>query len=58
MNADRQQLYLEAIVQPNLADYADYPRRASNTAIVFATMLSIYVAGALLIAGAREHKLV
>jgi capsular polysaccharide transport system permease protein len=58
VNADRQQLYLEAVVQPNQPDYADFPRRGTNTAIIFATMLGIYVGGALLIAGAREHKLV
>jgi capsular polysaccharide transport system permease protein len=58
INADRQQKYLEAIVMPNVADYADYPRRASTLAVVFATLLGIYVMGALLVAGAREHRLV
>ena len=58
INADRQQLYLEPVVQANQPDYADYPHRGTNTAIVFVTMLGLYVAGALLIAGAREHKLV
>ena len=58
INADRQQLYLEAVVQPNQPDYADFPRRATNSFIVFVTMLGIYVGGGLLIAGAREHKLV
>lgn len=58
INADRQALYLEAIVQPNEPDYADYPRRASLLAVVFATALGLYVAGGLLFAGAREHKLI
>lgn len=58
INADRQQLYLEAIVAPNEADYALYPKRFVSLAIVLATMFGVYVMGALLIAGAREHKLV
>jgi capsular polysaccharide transport system permease protein len=58
VNADRQELYLEAVVQPNQPDYADYPRRFSMLAVVFASFLGLYVAGALLVAGAREHKLV
>jgi capsular polysaccharide transport system permease protein len=58
INADRQQLYLEPVVQPNQPDYADFPRRGTSTLVVFLTMLGIYIGGALLIAGAREHKLV
>jgi capsular polysaccharide transport system permease protein len=58
VNADRQQLYLEAIVQPNQPDYADYPRRLAILATVFASLGGLYVGAALLIAGAREHKLV
>ena len=56
--ADRQQLYLEPVVQPNMPDYADFPHRATRVATVFVTLLGLYVAAALLIAGAREHKLV
>ena len=56
LNADRQQLYLDEIVQPNEADYAAYPKRFADLAIVFATMFGIYTIGSLLIAGAREHK--
>lgn len=58
ISADRQQKYLEAIVKPNAADYADYPRRAASLAVVFATLFGTYVMGALLVAGAREHRLV
>ena len=58
VNADRQQLYLEAIVQPNAPDYAAFPRCFVTLAIVFATLLGVYAMGALLVAGAREHKLV
>lgn len=58
INADRQQLYLEAIVSPNEPDYAEYPKRAAGTAIVFASLCGLFVMGTLLLAGAREHKLV
>lgn len=56
IQADRQQLYLDEVTQPDLPDYAAYPRSVANILIVFATMLSIYLMGALIIAGAREHK--
>ncbi|GBR51655.1 lipopolysaccharide biosynthesis protein [Neokomagataea thailandica NBRC 106555] len=58
LQADRQLLYLNEITQPNLPDYAAYPRGLVNVAIVFATMLGIYLMAMLLISGAREHKLV
>ena len=58
MQAERQDLYLDPIVQPNLPDYAAYPKRIADLAIVFATMMGIYIMGALLIAGAREHHIV
>ena len=58
MDADRQQLYLDPITQPNLADYAAYPKRTALIATVFAGMLGIYILGALLISGAREHRIV
>ena len=58
INADRQQLYLEDIVKPNEPDYADYPRRMAILAVVFASLTGTYIGAALLIAGAREHKLV
>lgn len=56
IQADRQQLYLEEISQPNIPDYPVYPRRASDIAIVFVTMFGLYLIGMLLVAGAREHK--
>jgi capsular polysaccharide transport system permease protein len=58
MQAEHQQLYLDAIVHPNLADYAAYPKRIASIAVVFATMLGIYLMGALLLAGAQEHRIV
>jgi len=56
IQADKQQLYLEEVTKPNCPDYAAYPRRFVNIAIVFTTMLALYLMGALLLAGAREHK--
>ena len=58
MQAERQQLYLDLIVRPNMADYAAYPKRFADLAIVFASMMGIYLLGALLISSAREHKIV
>lgn len=56
MNAERQQLYLDEIVKPNEADYAAYPKRFADVAIVFATLFGLYIIGTLLAAGAREHR--
>ncbi|MBO1361612.1 capsule biosynthesis protein [Acetobacter sacchari] len=56
IQADRQQLYLDEVTQPNLPDYAAYPRSLADIAIVFATMLALYFMGSLLLAGAREHR--
>ncbi len=58
MQSERQQLYLDTIVQPNKADYPAYPKKIATIGIVFATFLGIYLMAALLIAGAREHKMV
>ncbi len=58
MQAERQQLYLDLIVQPNLSDYAAYPKRFADLAIVFASLTGIYLLLALMISSAREHKFV
>lgn len=58
INVDRQQLYLEQIVVPNEPDYALYPKRFVSLIVVFGTALFVYLAGALLVAGAREHRMV
>ncbi|WP_077808271.1 hypothetical protein [Neoasaia chiangmaiensis] len=55
--ADKQQLYLDEVTQPNLPDYPLYPRSLTNIAIVFLTMGALYVMASLIIAGAREHKI-
>jgi capsular polysaccharide transport system permease protein len=56
LNAERQQLYLDEIVQPNEADWAAYPKRFADVAIVFATCFGLFTIGKLLVAGAREHR--
>jgi capsular polysaccharide transport system permease protein len=58
INADRQQLYLEQIVQPNQPDDAEYPHRFNALLVIFFSLCGLYVTGALLVAGAKEHKLV
>jgi capsular polysaccharide transport system permease protein len=55
LEAQRQQLYLETIAQPNLADYPLFPRRFVSFAMVVATCLLVYGLAWLLVASAREH---
>jgi capsular polysaccharide transport system permease protein len=55
MEAQRQQLYLSRIVQPNLAVYALYPRKSINVASIFLGLAIAYGIGWLLIVGMREH---
>ncbi len=54
--ADRQRLYIDEVVQPNLPDYPTYPKALATTLIVFVTLAALYLMGKLLIAGAREHQ--
>ncbi len=56
LNAERQQLYLDPIVQPNEADYAAYPKRFASIALVFGICFGLYTITLLLLAGAREHR--
>lgn len=58
VQSERQQLYLDTIVQPNLADYPAYPRKLASIAVVLASTLGLYLMAYLLVAGAREHKIV
>jgi capsular polysaccharide transport system permease protein len=55
IEAQNQQLYIEHVVQPNLADYPLYPRRIVSFLTVLATCLIAYGIAWLLIAGVREH---
>jgi len=51
----RQALYIEHIVQPNLADYPLYPKRVVSFVMVLVTCFLAYSIAWLLIAGVREH---
>ncbi|MFD9896910.1 capsule biosynthesis protein [Mesorhizobium sp. NPDC059025] len=42
IDAQRQQLYLERIANPNLPDYALYPKRLRSVLLLFAIFFSIY----------------
>jgi capsular polysaccharide transport system permease protein len=55
MEAQRQQMYLSRIVQPNLAVYALYPRKFINVVSIFLGLAIAYGIGWLLIVGMREH---
>ena len=55
IEAQRQQLYLETIAQPNLADYPLYPKRIVSFGMVLASCLLVYGIAWLLVASAREH---
>ena len=55
LEAQRQQLYLETIAQPNFADYPLYPQRIVSFATIVAACLVAYGITWLLVAGVREH---
>ena len=55
LEAQRQQLYIETIAEPNLADYPLYPKRFASFATVAATCMLVYGIAWLLISGVREH---
>ncbi|HVC55815.1 MAG TPA: capsule biosynthesis protein [Stellaceae bacterium] len=55
LQAQRQQIYLETIAQPNLADYPLYPKRFVSFLTVVVTCLLAYGIAWLLIASVREH---
>lgn len=54
-DAQRQQLYLERVVQPNRPDIAIEPRRLKSVLEVLALGMILWGIGSLLIAGVREH---
>lgn len=54
--AQRKQLYLERIVQPNRPDSALLPRRARNIAATFVLGLVAWGILSMLLAGVREHQ--
>jgi capsular polysaccharide transport system permease protein len=56
LEAQRQQLYIEEITQPNLADYPLYPKRVYSFVMVLSTCLLTYGIAWLLVASVREHQ--
>ena len=54
-DAQRQQIFLLRVVEPNLAEWARYPKAALNTAYVFLCLSVAYGLAWLLVAGMREH---
>jgi capsular polysaccharide transport system permease protein len=55
LDAQRQQLYLETVAQPNLPDFPLYPKRIVSFSMVLATCLLAYGIAWLLVASVREH---
>jgi capsular polysaccharide transport system permease protein len=55
VEARRQQIYLDRVVEANRPDLALYPKRLISVLIVFITCFIAYSIGALLLAGVREH---
>ena len=56
VEARRQQIYLDRVVEPNRPDRALFPKRFESVLIVFITCFIGYTIGSLLLAGVREHK--
>lgn len=54
--AQRQQLYLERIVQPNKPDVALEPKRARNILATIFLSLTVFGVLSMLLAGIREHQ--
>lgn len=55
--AERQQLFVVRVVEPNTPVKALFPKRHEIVAIVFFGLLLTYAIGWLILAGVREHKL-
>lgn len=53
--AQKQQFYLERVVEPNHPDLALLPHRIQSVLYVFATALCLYLIGWMLIVGILEH---
>jgi capsular polysaccharide transport system permease protein len=55
VKAQRERIYIEQIVQPNLADYPLYPRRLFSFLATAATVLMLYGIGKLVSSSVKEH---
>jgi capsular polysaccharide transport system permease protein len=56
-NAQRQQIFLQRIVEPNLAERSLYPRPVLFTLYAFAGLSMVYGLLWLVVAGVREHAI-
>lgn len=55
VDAQRQQLFLVRVVEPNLAEHSLFPRPILGTLYVFGGLSLLYGLGWLLVAGVKEH---
>ena len=53
--AQKQQFYLERVVEPNKPDNSTLPHRLKSILIVFGTSLCLYFIGWMLVVGILEH---
>jgi capsular polysaccharide transport system permease protein len=56
VEAQKQQFYLERVVDPNLPDAPALPNRLRSILIVFGVTLSLYFIGWMLVVGVLEHS--
>jgi capsular polysaccharide transport system permease protein len=54
-DAQKQSLFLEAFVSPQLPQTAEYPKRATSILLVFIASFLVWAIGGLFVAVAREH---
>ena len=54
--AQKQQYYLEHVVEPNLPDMPTLPKRLRNILVVFIASLCLYFIGWMLVVGILEHS--
>lgn len=54
-DAQRQQLYLQRVVEPNLAEHYRYPKRITSVVYVFVGLSVLYGLVWLMVAGVKEH---
>ncbi|MFC3026153.1 MULTISPECIES: capsule biosynthesis protein [Roseomonadaceae] len=54
-DAQRQQVFLMRVVEPNLPERATFPKAMFNTMTLLVALTVLYAIGWLVIAGAREH---
>ena len=53
--AQKQQFYLERVVEPNKPDMATLPLRLKNILVIFAALVCLYFVGWMIVVGILEH---